>query len=202
MNAQQWAARLLPPELAATIVHHELGQPLVQGGDPSNVRLYAQPTMAGDRLCRRQVYFVSFNSAGQAGGDSETIARTQVALAPGCRMPPQGQFADVQPQSKLESGTAALIWLADARRHAASIDVSCTSKYQPDPCRAGARKVLAKLPVHSTYLINAIETDERRGWDVAVAASEPGQLFWDVYIDLADAHRPQVHLTWGPPAPF
>lgn len=207
IGTRDLAARLLGPELGATIAKHELLPPLFEGGAPSAARLFGAPRAADGGVCRRDVYYVPLQKSEDAAAieAGPPAAGVQIALAPECRLPPGGSFAQVQPATALEGAAAALRWLAAVRNEAnrsgrPALPVTCRSDYGQS-CAGGPQPVLAALPIEAAYIIEAVRTGTRSGWRFSIMPRGPGQLFWDTFVD-SGASGPRIELHWRAPAPF
>jgi hypothetical protein len=206
LSTADLARRFLPAENARRAVSLEVVAPHMEGGMPAAIRFVTQARSAGKNICRRAAYYVALEETALGQLGAATIhEQADIRVGRACTKP-MARFAQVQPAPAVEDAIVALRWLDWARseslrRRSLSFEVECTSELKPDPCSDDPRGLLARLPLERSYIINA--SDGATGdWHVAVAASEPGQDFWDVRIARDGSGRPIVRLNWAIPAPF
>ncbi len=214
MRTPELARRLLPSPLATQMVSHEVGEPIFAGGPLRSIRFFARPAPLGDDLCRRESVYVALQVVGGSNAENSRQdvpvqfegampAKTQIAIAPGCRLEAGGFFAWVQPERAFDSATRAFRRLLSFRERAQSVasfpvSVTCTSETQEKVCNGSTRALLARLPLHQTYLIEP----RGAGWKFAVMPNGPGQHYWEVILAQNGATGQKVALTWRVPAPF
>lgn len=195
------AKELLPPDWAADAVEHEVERPLKQGGPPHAVRFYGRPTPTGDGFCVRNFYGVN-----------------GFVLRPGLRRPPykttllrlgdcEGIFAHLNPGTELDDGKRVLRWLAWARTIAAGngplpIALRCADEDTVlGYCLESARTLLARLPLAKTYIISKDPQGRAHHWDISIAETTVGRMYWDVKIN-ATGGAASIFLGRRVPAPF
>jgi hypothetical protein len=174
---------------------------IVTGRRPAT--FYTEPAIYPDGTCRRERRAVSPNP--KAGGPPRVIA-VEVALAPHCRLPKEGLFANVYSPRGMDEAIAALrrfeaIRAAADAPEALPFELSCRIAAEPDvACRGEARATLAALPIDKILIV---DPDGESGWKLAVMPSGPGKPYWDVrWSEDGQRKVTRVNLSWQIPAPF
>lgn len=204
MSTNQLAAKLLPPELARTVVAHK-AEPLLGEGSPLfSVTFYGKPRPTLDGFCERPLYKVYANPESQGGQGS------QVRLG-GCPQTRDAEFAGLDPARPAEM-KAALRWLANASRLARGsqplpFEIECVAEVEPERCAKGGRAALAELPAENTFIVSGTfncQPGETR-FAVRQAPLPPGIVLtpvWDIRLVHAGKQRPRLQMKWAVPPPF
>jgi hypothetical protein len=177
------------------------GETPITGRRPATV--YTEPATYHDGTCRRERRYAPQQPASAA---APRVMEVEVALAPNCVLGEGGFFAHLQPFQRFDRALAALHRFAALRAVAASpeplpFEITCRSGVEPPSCTAGARTVLAGLPVTKVFIV---QPGAAKGhWQAAVMPSGPGQPYWNVRWSEDGEERPvTVALSWEIPAPF
>ena len=210
-STSQLANRILPAD-ANRIVAHEIAEPTFRGGPLSSITFFASPQPTANKLCAREVFYASFDPAGERDADSvgkdvpvrlKAVRKgIQIAAAPMCRMQPGEGFASVQPERAVVRALTALETLQMLQRRARqnsvfTVEVNCSSETREPACSGDVVKLFASLPLGKIYLI---EPKENR-WQFAVMMSRPGEHFWHLTL-TPDRNNPRIDMKWRVPPPF
>jgi hypothetical protein len=216
INAMTPAAvgrRLLGRERGADIVRVEfLDFRAPAGRFPGLLQLllYTRPVPLGPTYCSQRRYYHALASAvsrehrplrrGEPLRILSSWDQPMFARAPGCRLAPGQLFASVR-----DGGVAmrALDDLASAQAAANSangtipLQLTCRDEVEDDPdrCGAGAREVLAHLPLdHACYVENA--SGDRPDVDVYLCTDGPQ---WVLHQLMAGSDPPRLLMVWKYP---
>jgi hypothetical protein len=220
MATAELAELLFGPGAATQMTHHELADPIFPGGPLRGIRFFAHPQPLGKDLCRRDNFYVSLGSPSIRSAQNtredlpvtkeQVMESLQIAFAPGCRLKPDGFFAHVQDAASVEAATALRRLTAIQQRAKSAeplpLELRCTSELAENPCGAGARAVLARLPLHQIFIIQSLDRDgdeTTKGWKFSVMPEGPGNKpFWKVVLDDTSGRQPTIRMAWDIPAPF
>lgn len=204
--------RLLGPEQGDGIVRIEfLDVRAAAGRLPIVLQLflYARPVPLGPTYCSRRRYYRVLASA--ASGEIRPLRRGEplrilsswdepmLARAPGCRLTPGQLFASVR-----DGGVAMRVLddLTSAQEAARSangtipLQLTCRDEVEDDPdrCGAGAREVLAHLPLDHACSDEA--SGDRPGIDVYLCTDGPQ---WVLHQLVMNSGLPRLLMTWKYP---
>ena len=203
-STRELAADLLPPTMADDAVSHALGIPITQNGVPSSLRFQGRARPSHDGFCVRRHYYVTVYWRNEGKAEPQPpVEGWDIRLGP-CDS--DGLFAHVNPGAELDGAKRALRWLEWAQTVARShsslpFRIFCASETEVDRCAEGARKALADIPLHKTFIVSKSWPKGRHQWQMAITETTPGQLLWDVKID-ASPDASLVDLKWKIPSPF
>lgn len=200
-STQELAARLLPASVAAAVTSHQIGEN-TDGLPPRMILFHGDMAPIGADACRRTGYTVVLKLAGDRNITGDTVASSlELALAPGCHGEPGWRMMRTNPVQAVQS-LEVLRWFADLKARAANgddlaVNMTCTG-FQPDPCAAGDRAVLAALPLHEASSISTHGED----WYLELNPGRRDQLHWRVRIHRPADGDPSIRMDWTPPPPF
>lgn len=201
MSTAQLAARLLPAELARSVVGHKADPPITADGPPTAITFVGKPRPSLDGFCERRSYHVPV-SAGSA-----MVQGTDLRLG-ACPDAPDAEFAHVNPQATIAESKGALRWLFNARTaargtEALPFEVACTAEASPDLCAGNARAALADLPVENAFIVDGRFHCQPGESEFAIRQSPAvASPVWRVRLVRADKQPPRLQLTWTVPPPF
>jgi hypothetical protein len=205
MTTRQLAAKLLPRQLARSVVAHEASRPITEDAPPTQVVFYSRPYATPDGFCERRRYHVSIAS------DSPMVHGTDVRLG-SCPTSPRAEFAHLQPQTNVAEAKAALRWLSQASAAARAprpldFDLDCVAETEPNLCADGARAALARLPVENTFIVGGSFNCRPGKTDFTARQTElppgsNGSVVWDIQLVRSEGARPRLSMKWMIPPPF
>lgn len=195
------ASELLPPEMAADVVSHEVDHGMFQGGPPFAIRFTGRAAPTGDGFCARKLYHVSVSPKADGGQPQPPTSTNQVRHG-SC----DGLFAYVNPGASLDDAKKAILWIEWAQRRARSrftlpFVLACQSETEGDQCDPGARATLAALPLDKIVTITKDFYRRRYWWTMTVKNSEQVQPFWRIELNATPGDS-SVNMDWKIPAPF
>lgn len=206
------AEQLLGREAAADVQSHEV----FDGGLVEvllGVRFEHRPRPVSAELCGRQVDYVAFSPVGTVAPDSvpqqrvaepgRVVQRTEIALAPDCRLAPGQSFAIPHGVSREAAADAlrAVIAARAAARGAGALAFSftCADELGQGACGDDGRAALAGLRTEQAWLIEPVPG---RPGQVRVVVGEPGQVFWELRFAAGQTELTDLAMTRKVPAPF
>lgn len=197
------ASELLPPEMAAAAVSHEVHRGIFEGGPPYMVSFAGKTRTSSGGFCERYRYNVYISTIGEVK-EGSPHRRPELRLGD-CRDTEKAVFTNINADD--EAGTKlALHWIEWARAQARSsrtlpFKLSCRSETEEKRCGDGGRKALADLPIEKIFGARRTTGAPAHHWEIWVTETEPGQKLWDVAVD-ATPGRSSIDLVWKIPAPF
>ncbi|GAA0624735.1 hypothetical protein GCM10009422_21400 [Brevundimonas kwangchunensis] len=200
-STQELAARLLPVSVAGAVTSHQIGEN-TDGLPPRMVVFHGDATPVEADACRRTGYTVTLKPAGDRNLTGETVSSSlELALAPGCHGEPGWRMMRTNPAQAARS-LELLRWFANLKMRAAggedlAVSLACTG-FQPDPCAAGDRAVLAALPLHQASSISM----HGGNWYLELNPGRRDQLHWRIRIHRPAEGDPSIRMDWTPPPPF
>lgn len=213
-STAELARRLLPAEVAASVVSHYVLPPYQPGEALRWIRFDLAPAPLAAGICGRVGHLVSFvpsregdPQASRADAPSYpawTLPVTMIALAPDCRTAEGRNFASTYGGLSLEQAIAILRSLEDARAAAAApgplpFKLICWGGHD-DKCGSDPRATLAALPIAQAF---AIDRSRRFDRDFVVRIGDPEGVerddpFWEVSFSQMGRKQAEVILSWGP----
>lgn len=199
------ASELLPPDMAADVVSHEVTRSIIQGGQPFSVEFAGRLRATGDGFCERYRYYVHVGGFVEKPDAGDPPVRSTKIRLGNCPSDPNAIFANLN-SSVASEAKQAIRWVEWAQRVARSkqplpFRLTCKTETGPDRCVDGGRKALADLPLNKVFIVMPQPGAPPYHWKLAVSETEPGQLLWDVAIDATPRHS-AIDMTWKIPAPF
>ena len=214
LSTAELAQRLLPPEVAATIVSHHVLPPYSPGEALRWIRFDPAPSPLGADICKRVSHQVAFTPSRE--GDplarrpdapsfvAWTVDVTMIALAPDCRTAEGQRFASVYSSPTPEEAVEALR-SADAARAAAAATgplpfrLVCWGGHD-EKCGSDPRATLASLPLDKAFAVDRSSSVEgamsvRIGDPEGVERDDP---FWTIILKDIGTKEAEIVMVWGP----
>ena len=202
------AKAVLPPQVAVRVAGHKLHPPVLHELEGYTVRFWERTTGFGTGFCQRYLWVVSMprSTKGRLEPGNPTPG-AELKIADDCTTVAEPFIHLNQTPNFL--AVEYLNWFKKLHSAAGgpgdlNADVECRSDLTPDPCTAGARQVLADLPLHRISSIERAGGQRRseEDWRVSVMPDDAPGRYWQVSVFGWQANRPRVRVSWAVIPPF
>jgi hypothetical protein len=213
-STAELARRLLPPEIAATVVSHYVLPPYSPGEALRWIRFELAPRPLAADICGRVGHIVSFLPSREGDPMARrpdapsyaawTLDDTMIALAPDCRTGEGQHFASIRSTLPIEMAIEALRSAETSRAAAAApgplpFRLTCWGGYD-DKCGSDPRATLAALPLAQAF---AIERSRHLPGAFIIQIGNPEGVerddpFWEIRFKQMGTKQAEVVMSWGP----
>jgi hypothetical protein len=206
-STAELAKAVLPPQVVAKVVGHKLMPPYLHWLEGYPALFWERATVIEPGFCQRATYYVSMPQ--QPKGTltpSEQTPGVQIKMAANCSnaSEPFIHLNGTPPPEAIE----VLRRLSEVRRAARGkgelrTDVDCRSEQNPNPCRKGARGVLAALPLENTSILQrGGPAYDGEDWRVSIKPENATGHYWQLSLFNWSTDRPRVRISWDVIPPF
>jgi hypothetical protein len=206
-STKDLAKAVLPPEIAAKVIGHQLNPPYLHWLEGYPARFWTEAIMVEPGFCRRETYYVPMTQRTKGTlTPSAPSADAQIAMTTDCSDPSAAFFA--LNRSPPEKVIGLLRWLQGVHRTAASrgelnVDIDCRSELDPNPCTKGARRVLAELSIQNVSIVQGgSRASDGEDWRVSIKSDNAPGRYWQLSIFDYGSDRPRVRISWDVIPPY
>ena len=206
-STAELAKAVLPAEIAAKVTGHKLFPPHLHWLEGYPAQFWTEATAIQPGFCQRATYFVSMpqRTKGTLIPDEPTPG-VQIRMAANCSdaSEPFIHLNGTPPPEAVE----VLRRLSEVRRAAGGggelrAVVDCRSEQNPNPCRTGARRVLAALPLENTSILQrGGPAYDGEDWRVSIKPENATGHYWQLSLFDWSTDRPRVRISWDIIPPF
>jgi hypothetical protein len=212
LSTDELARRLLPPEVAATIVGHYVLPPYSPGEALRWIRFDPAPSLLGADICKRVSHSVAFSPSREGDPMARrpdapsfvawTVDVPMIALASDCETLEGRHFASVYSNLPIETAVGALRSAEAARAAAAGpgplpFRLVCWGGHD-EKCGSDPRATLASLPLDQAFAV-----DRSRGLEksMSVRIGDPEGVerddpFWTIILKDMGTKEAEIVLLW------